>query len=146
MLNDDSESLNSAIKIIEDFGDCSGLRANFEKTEAVWIGARRGCIEELQTKKCLKWNHNGSFKLLGLKYNLQADSIYIENYTEKVTSFKNVLKNWSYRNLSLMGKVTVVKTIALPILIQTFMALPDPPKRITDEIQSHIFISSGMAK
>jgi hypothetical protein len=28
---------------------CSGLRANFDKTQVIWIGARRGCGLELKT-------------------------------------------------------------------------------------------------
>jgi hypothetical protein len=41
--------LNHALEVVELFSTCSGLRASFDKTQAVWIGARRGCGEELQT-------------------------------------------------------------------------------------------------
>ena len=45
-LGDDVLSLKSALKCIENFGQCSGLRANFTKTQAVWIGGKRGCGDE----------------------------------------------------------------------------------------------------
>jgi hypothetical protein len=54
ILEDDTLSLNHALEVVELFSTCSGLRANFDKTQAVWIGARRGCGEELQTNKPIK--------------------------------------------------------------------------------------------
>jgi hypothetical protein len=46
-LADDENSLNEALNMISLFSICSGLRANFDKTQVVWIGARRGCGLEL---------------------------------------------------------------------------------------------------
>ena len=40
---DDENSLNEALNMISLFSICSGRRANFDKTQVVWIGARRGC-------------------------------------------------------------------------------------------------------
>jgi hypothetical protein len=61
VLEDDTQSLNHALEVVELSSICSGLRANFDKTQAVWIGARRSCGEELQTNKPIKWNHSGAF-------------------------------------------------------------------------------------
>lgn len=46
-LADDENSLNEALNMISLFSICSGLRANFDKTQVVWIGVRRGCALEL---------------------------------------------------------------------------------------------------
>ena len=54
MLQDDRISLNKSLYLINSFSECSGLTVNFEKTEAIWIGAKRGCGEEIQTDKTLK--------------------------------------------------------------------------------------------
>jgi hypothetical protein len=29
------------------FSECAGLRVNFDKTEATWLGSRRNCHEQL---------------------------------------------------------------------------------------------------
>jgi hypothetical protein len=50
-LEDDEKSLNVTLKLLNYFSDCSGLSANFDKTEAIWIGAKRGCVETIKTKK-----------------------------------------------------------------------------------------------
>jgi hypothetical protein len=39
----------------------------------------------------------------------------------------------------LIGKVTVIKTLALPILVQSFTVLPDPPIHIVNKIQDIFF-------
>jgi hypothetical protein len=39
----------------------------------------------------------------------------------------------------LIGKVTVIKTLAVPILVQPFTVLPDPPIHIIKEIQDIFF-------
>jgi hypothetical protein len=40
--------------MLYDFSDCSGLRAKFDKTEAIWIGAKRGCVETIKTIKNIR--------------------------------------------------------------------------------------------
>jgi hypothetical protein len=48
----------------------------------------------------------------------------LENFTEKVQSVKKILSLWSYRDLTYIGKVTVIKTLALPILVQSLTSSP----------------------
>jgi hypothetical protein len=42
-------------------------------------------------------------------------------------------------NLSLQRKVIVLKSLALPILVQSLTVLPDPPLEIISEIQLEFF-------
>ena len=139
LLKDDEHSLNKTLDIIELFADCSGLRANFDKTEAVWIGAKRGRGEELHTNKTISWNHTGNFKLLGIKYEMNNDNHYKINFTDKIAKLKKLLEDWYFRNLSIMGKVTVVKTLALPILVHIFTVLPNPPDCVFKDIDTVIY-------
>jgi hypothetical protein len=64
---------------------------------------------------------------LGISFNLSESDKTLENFTEKVQSVKNILNLWSYRDLTYIGKVTVIKTLALPILVQSLPVLPSPP-------------------
>ena len=43
------------------------------------------------------------------------------------------------RNISLIGKVTVIKTLALRILVQSVTVLPDSPIHIVKQIQDIFF-------
>ena len=48
---------------------------------------------------------------------------------------KKILNLWSYRDLTYIGKVTVIKTLALPILVQRLTVLPNPPYSVLNDIE-----------
>ena len=52
---------------------------------------------------------------------------------------------WSYRDLIHIVKVTVIKTLALPILVQYLTVLPNPPDSVLNDIQEifYIFLWNG---
>ena len=59
---------------------------------------------------------------------------------------KKILNLWSYRDLIYIGKVTVIKTLALPILVQCLIVLPNPPDSVLNDIQEVFYIFYGMVK
>ena len=59
---------------------------------------------------------------------------------------KQILNLWSYRDLIYIGKVTVIKTLALPILVQCLTVLPNPPDSVLNDIQEVFYIFYGMVK
>ena len=61
------------------------------------------------------------------------------------TNMNFLLNDWSFRNLSIMGKVTGVKSLALPILIQILTVLSNPPNHCVKEFKCVIFnfVSNG---
>ena len=138
-LSDDKDSLNESLNCINNFANCSGLKANFEKTSVIWIGAKRGCGEEINTILPVLWNHGGIFRLLGTNYNLNNDNITHENFIEGLQKIKRLLNDWSLRSLSLLGKITVIKTLALPIIVHHLTSLPNPGDKILQEIQLTFF-------
>jgi hypothetical protein len=83
--------------------------------------------------------------LLGIQYSLAKDDKYIDNYYSKLEKMKKLLNDWSLRNISLLGTITVIKTLALPILVQCFTVLPDPPDHIIKSLQNifYTFIWNG---
>ena len=74
-------------------------------TEAIWLGSRRSCHEQLLPDKHLSWSFSGKFKLLGISFNLSESDKTLENFTEKVQSVKKILNLWCYRDLTYIGKV-----------------------------------------
>ena len=139
IFGDDEKSLNTALDIVDRFACCSGLRANFDKTQVLWFGAKRGCGEELITQKPIVWNHEGTFKLLGIEFDVNSEDITGINYKKKLEAVKRVLNDWSFRTLSLFGKVCVIKTLALPIFIQVFTVLPTPSEQTLKELEKIFF-------
>ena len=62
-----------------------------------------------------------------------------QNLYPKLNDFTNCLKGWQHRKLTLIGKITVIKTFALPKLIYPFTVLLDPPKEVIQKLNSEIF-------
>ena len=52
-----------------------------------------------------------SFKLLGIHFDVDLDGIIKVNYDEKLIQVKNIIKQWSRRNLTVIGRITVVKPL-----------------------------------
>ena len=135
------QSLDQSLYMLNTFPECAGLRVNLVKTEAIWLGSRWSCHEH----KHLSWNFSGKFKLLGITFNLSESEK--KNFTEKVQLVKKILSLWSYRNLTYIGKVTPIKTLALPILVQCLTVLPNPPDSILNDIEKIFYkFLYGMVK
>ena len=62
-----------------------------------------------------------------------------ENFDCKLITIKNVLKNWDKRNLTPIGKIVVLKTLALPILNHIFISLPTPAENQMKELENLAF-------
>ncbi len=115
------------------------MRVNIDKTESIWIGSKKGCGEEILPHKSLKWNHAGRFKLLGIWFELAKVDKTICNFYDKIKTIKSLLNTWTYRELTYIGRITVIKTLALPILVQVLTVLPNPPDTVLKEIQNIFF-------
>ena len=78
---------------------------------------------------------DGKFKVLGIKYDINKTEFWADNFKLKIITIEKLLGNWTLRYLSLQRKVIVLKSLALPILVQSLTVLPDPPLEIISEIQ-----------
>jgi hypothetical protein len=117
-LEDNPVSLERCLQIFDKFGDCAGLRANLDKTQAVWFGSGHGCSIEYLPHRNLLRNHSGKFKVLGIEFDLSCPNKVIKNFHTIFKQVKSVLNSWIHRKLSYVGNITMIKTLALPILTQ----------------------------
>ena len=86
-------------------------------------------------EKHIAWNTSGKFKLLEIHFNIYKEDKTLENFGEKIRKIKNILSSWAYRDLTYIGRITVIKTLALPLLVQILTVLPNPPAQVSKEIQ-----------
>jgi hypothetical protein len=115
------DSLREALVVFEKFSNCSGLKVNKEKSEAIWIGA----------------SSNYRPKPLGLKWTLGATylGVYISNniketintnFQNRIQKIKDILNMWILRKLTIIGKIQVVNTLIISQLLYaaTVMHMP----------------------
>ena len=96
---------------IQRFGTCSGLKLNDDKTEALWLGdnAINGQLPNIDVDKV-----NKPMKILGIYFTYDWHKKQELIYDAILTSLRKTLNSWQWRNLSLYGKIQIVKTFAIP--------------------------------
>ena len=88
--------------------------------------------------KKLNWS-NLNFKILGLDFSLDLDSIIDINLTKKIKELFAILKSWQHRKLTPIGKITVIKTLALPKLFHLLTCLPNMAQSKIKDIKTLFF-------
>ena len=71
-----------------------------------------------------------TFTLLGLNFSVDLGSIVELNYTPVIQSLEQLFHVWSKRHLTPLGKIAVIKTLALSKLNHLFLSIPSPGKDI----------------
>ena len=115
-LDGSQDTLEASLDVIEKFSKISGLGLNNKKTEALWIGSKARSSERLCPEKDFKWQEF-KIKTLGVWLSVEPELTMILNFEEKTEKAQNVLKNWQYRRLSLLGKITILKSLVASQLV-----------------------------
>ena len=127
-----------ALNIIEQFGKFSGLKLNRNKTEGMWIGALKQCKDIIEG---INWS-NKPIKALGVYFSNNKEECELLNWSSKIETCEKLLRNWSKRNLSLFGKIKIIKTLILPkfvYLAQTLVVPKDILKKINTLIYTFLW-------
>ena len=109
MLDGSETSLQQTLICFRKFYEASGLKMNTSKTRVVWVGSKKYSDLILCPDVNLDWSCS-NFKLLGIEFSLDLTSMSDLNFKKKIIDVSRVLKSWQHRKLTLMGKVTVIKT------------------------------------
>jgi hypothetical protein len=95
-----------------------------KESRVVWVGNERYSNQILSPDFKLNWSVI-NFKLLGIDFSLDLSSMPDLNFRKKIIDVSKILKSWQHRKFTLLGKVTVIKTLALPKLIHLLTSLPN---------------------
>ena len=137
LLDGSRTSLLAALNTLEIFGTMSGLKVNTDKTKLIWIGKKRFARDKIDTVESLNWGQT-RFDLLGITFSVNLDEIPIINYEKAIAKSENILKTWSKRSLTPFGKVTVVKSLMLPLMNHLFISLPNPSEHLINQLDHMI--------
>ena len=123
ILDGSREALASALNLLDDFSKVSGLRLNNKKTEALWIGSSIGNEQLILPERDLKWP-KCKVKTLGLWLSVKSEISARLNYNEKIEKIRKILSCWKYRRLTLLGRITVLKSLAASQLVYLLSPMP----------------------
>jgi hypothetical protein len=130
----DRHDLKNALTLVTYFSKFSGLAMNRNKTEAMWLGSQKHCKEKYYD---LKWKLR--IKILGIHFcNTLPASEIEENWLPRMETIQRIIVTWSKRNLSIMGKICIVKSLLLSQYIYSMQSL-DAPEDILKKINTMLF-------
>ena len=118
----DQDSFTNLFDILNNLARFSGCCTNMSKSEAIHVGSLKGSDFKPFQNDRLVWKDN-SFRYLGVQFSLNTRSLYELNFILKLTQIQQTLNCWRSRSLSLIGKVTVIKSLLLPQLLYLFSVL-----------------------
>ena len=128
--------MKNAIESLELFGQIAGTELNLSKCEGLWIGSYKH--RQFNCDLCnIKWPQK-PIRYLGIYIGHNTNDCFKSNFEDKVASIDQVLKEAEKRNLTLFGKVCIIKSMAISKLMYVATCLAIPEKFIKD-IDQRIF-------
>ena len=122
------QSVEEAIKTLAKIEGNIGLTVNYEKSCIYAINA-----PVFQCTKPLIWDPGG-LNVLGVDALASADT----HYNKTIEKCSCILKEWSKRQLTLLGKILIVNTLIISMFIYLFQVLEDPSTRVIDAYNTMI--------
>ena len=131
LLLNDHNSINNAILNVREFSKVSGLILNVDKSEAISIRRNVPVIDN-----GIKWVE--SAKCLGIYVGHNKDLNMHMNWERKIDGLRTILETWKKRDLSIFGKINVIKMLAVPKI--TFSAQnTSVPKHVIPDIAKILY-------
>ena len=102
------QSFNRFLDTTEEFGDCSGLRINYDKTEILFLGNQlpKQVNDETEIRKA---KVKRAVKTLGVHFTYDVALRQKLNFDEIMHSIKEKLMLWRWKNLLLSAEFKLLK-------------------------------------
>ena len=109
----DIPSVENVLQILVDFGNISGLTLNKEKTKAMWLGRS---VKNKDKPLGFKWVSCPT-RFLGVHLLYDKRGNDYQNFDLKIGELQTNLDMWKMRDLTLFGRVLIVKSLGISQLI-----------------------------
>ena len=108
-------SLKYFLDVILKFGNCAGLSINLAKTEMLILG--NTCVTPAQDQGFINIEIQEAVKILGVYFSYNRRLRNKLNFEEIIDAIKKKLQLWRWRNLTIIGRIQIVKTFVIPMLM-----------------------------
>jgi len=125
--------IKCVFNILEEFSMVSGLKVNINKTQVMPIGKDVSNISEIK-----EFSICDSMTVLGITVCCNLKRMIKLNYEPVIQVIKNCLRIWNQRQLSLFGRIEIVKTLGISRLVYLLSLLPSPGKDYLNIIEKEL--------
>lgn len=134
LLLSDENDLKKALDLIDHFASFSGLYINESKTHCMIMGGNHRGIKDIAGINVVN-----EIKILGVFFNDAICAMDNEkNWLKRIEVIKSIIIKWQKRNLSLIGKIHVIKTFLLSQLIFIMQSI-SLPETVLEEVNRIFF-------
>ena len=141
-LNGNTSQFNYVFDILKYFGNKSGCQVNLNKSCAFYLGSSKGRNFRPFLSSGLSWP-DSSIKYLGVNIpvnNFDELSLFEKNFANVIHDMQSILNLWSARGLTLLGKITILKTLIIPKIVYKASLLPiHLPEKFVKELNKLMF-------
>ena len=102
------------------FSNISGLKPNKKKCEIAGISVLNGVQVALCGMKCVNLN-NETVKILGVHFSYNENLEQDKKCSEHILKIESILKLWRMRQLTLEGRITVFKSLAISKVVHLLL-------------------------
>ena len=107
---------------------------NYDKSEICGIGSKKGAIGAFSQFRIVNLI-NDSVKILGCHHSYSSQLANNRNFCDTIKKISSVLNLWQTRDLSLLGRVQIFKTIGFSKILY-LASMANVPPRIVEELSS----------
>lgn len=104
----DLDSAKEVFKTLNTFEKVSGLKINYHKTEAMWIGS-----EKCNTDRPLGLNWQNKVKALGVYFCHDKSLQEKCNFESILPEIESIINMWKQRKVTIFGKIALIKSLLL---------------------------------
>ena len=132
-------NLKKVIEVLKDFKYISGLEIQTSKTIACTVGTKdNNNIEKniICKEENLQWSDK--FTLLGVDFDANLEKMN-KNIQDKISTWAKIIKHWSYKKCTPIGRVNIVRTFLLSKLNHIAMVYPVLENLNIAELERNIY-------
>ena len=127
--------------ILLKFGELSGYKITGSKSKSFYIGNLRDSSNKYRENKGPTWPVD-TVTYLGITIPVgkEKKNIFELNFANTVNKMRSILNVCSSRSLSLQGKITIIKSLVVPVLIYKVSLVPcEISKKFIQKVNKTIF-------
>ena len=103
------------------------MKPNVSKCSVMWIGKKPYSHEKICSDIHVNWVTE--IKLLGVVFSPDCQNMVDKNVTLKKDAILRTIGMWKNRNLTLVGRIIVAKSLLLSQIPHVISPLPDPSEK-----------------
>ena len=134
---EDGTPLRKTFQVLKNFRNNTGCVVNYDKTTVYRIGSLKKSKAKFYTQEELNWQ-TGSINVLGIDVGNDMNSAAESNYRRIIDKCKAILRIWSKRSLSLIGKIEITNTLIASRFVYAMCVLPTMSEKLFAEMEMEI--------